>query len=47
MTIVHEYYKICNKVKQVNAEIRFARVINSRGGLVVGGIKEGIPSLSS
>lgn len=44
---IYNYNLICDKVKQLDSEIRFAGVINQRGRLVAGGIKEGIKPLSS
>jgi len=44
---IYDFNKICDKVKQLDSEIRFAGVINQRGRLVAGGIKEGIKPLSS
>jgi len=44
---IYDFNQICNDVKQLDTEIRFAGVINSRGRLIAGGMKEGIQSLES
>ena len=44
---IYDFNQICDKVKQLNSEIRFVGVINQRGRLIAGGIKEGIKPLSS
>ncbi len=44
---IHNYTEICDKVKNLDSKIRFAGVINERGRLVSGGMKEGIQSLES
>ncbi len=44
---IQDYIKLCNEIKELDLEIRFAGVINERGRLVAGGIKEGIEPLES
>ena len=44
---IHDYVKLCNEIRELDLEIRFAGVINERGRLVAGGIKEGIEPLES
>ena len=43
--IILDYNKICNDIKNLDPKIRFAAVINERGKIVAGGMKEGIESL--
>ena len=42
---IQEYNQICDKVKNLSSEIRFAGVINERGRLIAGGMKESIKPL--
>ncbi len=42
-----DYTKICNQIMSLNSKIRFAGIINERGKLVAGGMKEGIAPLES
>jgi len=44
---IYDFNQICDDVKQLDTEIRFAGVINSKGRLIAGGMKEGIQSLES
>ena len=44
---VQEYKQICDKVKNLNSEIRFVGVINERGRLIADGMKESIKSLEN
>jgi len=44
---VFNYHEICESIKKLDSKIRFAGVINERGRLVAGGIKEGIEPLDS
>ena len=44
---IYNYTEICDKVKNLDSKIRFAGVINERGRLTAGGMKEGIQSLVS
>ncbi len=44
---IRDYFKLCNRIKELDPKIRFAGVINERGRLVAGGMKEGIESLES
>jgi len=45
MKIVQDYNKICTDVQNVDPKIRFAGVINPRGRIIAGGMKEGIEPL--
>ena len=47
MTKILDYNKICEDVKALDSKIRFAGVVNPRGKLVAGGMKEGIEPLES
>ena len=42
-----DYNEICESVKKLDLKIRFVGVINVRGKLVAGGIKDGVKPLSS
>jgi len=42
-----DYNEICESVKKLDLKIRFAGVINVRGKLVAGGMKDGVKPLSS
>lgn len=42
---VEELEKICQKIIKLDPKMRSARIINSRGHLVAGGMKKGIMSL--
>jgi len=44
---IYDYDKICEKIKSLDSTIRFAGVINERGRLVAGGMKEGVPPLEN
>ena len=44
---IHDYFKLCNKIKELDPKIRFAGMINERGRLIAGGMKEGIEPLES
>ena len=44
---IHDYFKLCNEIKELEPKIRFAGVINERGRLVAGGMKEGVKSFES
>ena len=44
---IRDYNKICRDVKDLDAKIKFAGVINERGRLVAGGMKQGIQPLES
>ena len=44
---IYDYDKICEKIKALDSKIRFAGVINERGRLVAGGMKEGVEPLES
>jgi hypothetical protein len=41
------YSAICNEVMKLDSKIRFAGVINNKGRLVEGGMKDGMTTLSS
>ncbi|MCE9651746.1 MAG: hypothetical protein K8Q89_01590 [Nitrosarchaeum sp.] len=47
MTNEEELEKICQKIIKMDLKIRSARIINSRGHLVAGGMKQGLQSLES
>lgn len=47
MTETRNYSEICEKIKKLDKKIRFAGVINERGKLIEGGLKEGLAPLSS
>lgn len=47
MSRIFDYNKICDGIKNLDPLIRFAGVINPRGRLVAGGMKEGIEPLES
>ncbi|MGB9002545.1 MAG: DUF6659 family protein [Nitrosotalea sp.] len=40
-----DYEKICKKVMDLDPKIRFAGIINEKGRLFAGGMKEGLKSL--
>lgn len=42
---IYDYVQICNSVMSLDPKIRFVGVINERGRLVAGGMKESIKSL--
>ena len=42
---ISRYAQICEKVLVLDDKIRFAGVINERGRLIAGGMKEGVASL--
>jgi len=44
---IHDYFKLCSDVKELEPKIRFAGVINDRGRLVAGGMKEGAEPLEN
>jgi len=45
MASVEELEKICQKIMQLDPKMRSSRIINNRGHLVAGGMKEGLKSL--
>jgi len=47
MTNDEELEKICQKIIKMDPKVRSARIINSRGHLVAGGMKSGLHSLES
>ena len=47
MGTVLDYNKICENIKKLDPEIRFVGMINPRGRLVAGGMKEGVKPLES
>ncbi|MBM2819147.1 MAG: hypothetical protein HW410_829 [Nitrosarchaeum sp.] len=47
MANVDELEKICEKITNLDPNMRSARIINSRGHLVAGGMKNGLLSLES
>jgi len=44
---IYDYTKICDSILSVDPKIRFAGVINERGRLVAGGMKENVEPLES
>ena len=46
LTDTHDYHSICDQIKKLD-KIRFAGVINERGKLIEGGLKDGVIPLSS
>lgn len=44
---IRDYFKLCNTIKESDAKISFAGVINERGRLVAGGMKEGVKPFES
>ncbi len=42
-----DYNKICENIKKLDPKIRFTGIINPRGRLVAGGMKEGLEPLES
>ena len=47
MSNVEEIEKICQKILTLDPKMRSARIINSRGHLMAGGMKKGIMSLEA
>ena len=47
MQNVEELEKICQKIIKLDPKMRSARLINSRGHLIAGGMKEGLLSLEA
>lgn len=47
MDNVDELEKICQKILKLDTKMRSARIINSRGHLMAGGMKKGIMSLEA
>lgn len=47
MASVEELEQICQKIIQLDPLMRSARIINNRGHLIAGGMKEGMHSLES
>lgn len=44
---IYDYTKICNAIFDIDPKIRFAGIINERGRLVAGGMKENVEPLES
>jgi len=44
---IYDYSKICNSVYALDPKIRFAGMINERGRLVAGGMKENVEPLEN
>jgi hypothetical protein len=44
---IYDYTKICNSILSIDPKIRFVGVINERGRLVAGGMKENVEPLES
>ncbi len=47
MVDVAELEKICQKIIKLDPKMRSARIINSRGHMDAGGMKDGLPSLET
>lgn len=47
MDDVKELEKLCQKITKLDSKMRSARLINSRGHLMAGGVKEGLLSLEA
>ena len=47
MDNVEELEKICQKIINLDPDMRSARIINSRGHLIAGGMKKGLMSLEA
>ena len=47
MEDVEELEKLCKKITKLDPKMRSARLINSRGHLMAGGMKEGLMSLEA
>ncbi len=47
MDNIEELEKICQKIIKLNPKMRSARLINSRGHLIAGGMKDGVFSLEA
>jgi hypothetical protein len=47
MTNVEELEKLCQKITNIDPKMRSARIINSRGHLIAGGMKKGLLALES
>ncbi len=45
--VIKNYLQLCDSIKALDSKIRFAGVINPRGKLVAGGMKENIEPLES
>lgn len=45
--IIYDYAKICDSILTIDPKIRFAGVINERGRLVAGGMKDNVEPLES
>ena len=44
---IYDYTKICDSIFTIDSKIRFAGVINERGRLVAGGMKENVEPLEN
>ncbi len=44
---IYDYTQICNSILSIDPKIRFAGVINERGRLVAGGMKENVEPLEN
>ena len=47
MSKIYDYTKICDIVKSLDPQIRFVGIINERGRLVAGGMKENVSPLEN
>ena len=44
---IYDYTKICNSILSIDSKIRFVGVINERGRLVAGGMKDNVEPLET
>ena len=44
---IYDYFKLCEDVKKIDHRILFSGVINDRGKLVAGGLREGVSPFRS
>jgi len=44
---IYDYFMLCENIKKIDENITFAGIINDRGRLVAGGLREGATSLRS
>ena len=44
---IYDYTKICNSIFEIDPKIRFAGMINERGRLVAGGMKDNVAPLEN
>jgi len=44
---IYDYFRLCEDIKKIDEKIMFAGIINDRGRLVAGGLREGADTLRS